>query len=91
MISSDAFIIPEFQKLKEIQRATKSKYEVRICTSSNADLACASLNYLKFPDKVFIYEREVDDQNPWNNIIESFEYFNKCNKNLVTERRCDGN
>ena len=44
-ISSDAFIAPEFQKLKKIQKATKCKYEVRIKTGRNTDLACASLNF----------------------------------------------
>jgi len=43
--SSDAFIVPEIQKIKDIQITEKSKYEVKIKVDSENSLACASLNY----------------------------------------------
>lgn len=43
--SSDAFIVPELQKIKEIQLNEKSKYEVRVNVNEEDSLACASLNF----------------------------------------------
>ncbi|KTD86643.1 aminoacyl--tRNA ligase-related protein [Paenibacillus etheri] len=42
--ASDPFIIPDMQSYKKIQLFEKSKYELRLSTSEEKSLACASFN-----------------------------------------------
>lgn len=44
VVASDPFVMPKTQKLKKIQRAEKTKYEVRLNCSPNHKISVASFN-----------------------------------------------
>ena len=43
--SANPFIVPEYQKIKNIQMDERSKYELRLNCAPGESLACASYSY----------------------------------------------
>ena len=44
VVATDPFIIPEIQKIKDIQIAEKAKYELKLMYDDDEELSCASFN-----------------------------------------------